>query len=81
MLSEYLPELRRVQAAREANFAAKKAESMNRMMADLAVDRERNPAAFENDQWDEEDEGEDDGDGSDIDIIDRSKWWHYLCST
>ena len=74
---EYLPELARVHAAREANLAAKKADSVNRLMKDLAVDRAANPGAFENDRWgpdqleDEEGDG-DDGDASDGDIIDRS---------
>lgn len=52
---------------------AKKAESMGRMMADLAVDRKDNPSAFTRDQWSaEEGEDDEDGDGDDNDIIDRS---------
>lgn len=65
-----------MQATREANLAAKKAESINRMMGDLSVDRSQNPGAFANDRWDPEQEGDeeddDDGNGSDGDIIDRS---------
>lgn len=68
-LREYLPELARVQAAKEATLAAKKAESMDRMMKDLAIDRARNPAAFE-DRW--EDDDDEDIDAEDNDIIDRS---------
>ncbi|TDL23381.1 hypothetical protein BD410DRAFT_787189 [Rickenella mellea] len=76
---EYLPELARIQQIREANLAAKKADSVGRMMKDLAVDREQNPGRFSNDRWgpDEDEDGdaeeEDDGDGSDGDIIDRSE--------
>ena len=75
LIREYLPELTRVQAVKEASLAAKKAASMQRMMADLKVDRAQNPAAFANDRWegDEDDEEEDiDVDLNDPDIIDRS---------
>lgn len=44
---------------------------MSRVMKDLAVDRERNPAAAAADRWDPEEEEEED-EGDDIDIIDRS---------
>jgi hypothetical protein len=48
-----------------------KADSMNRLMKDLAVDRAQNPDAALLDQWEaEEDE---DQEGEDIDIVDRSK--------
>ena len=57
-----------------------KEDSMQRMMADLAVDRKRNPAAFANDRWEREGEDDDDDDGEDVDVtgddpdlIDRSK--------
>ena len=64
-----------MQAAREEKLASRKADSMNRMMADLAVDRQRNPEAVANDRWDAEDEEEaEDGDGSDNDIIDRCEF-------
>jgi hypothetical protein len=44
---------------------------MNRLMKDLAVDRAQNPDAALVDQWEaEEDE---DQEGEDIDIVDRSK--------
>ena len=48
---------------------------MRRMMADLEVDRKRNPSAFANDRWEDNDDNEvdDDGDGEDNDIIDRSE--------
>lgn len=47
---------------------------MSRLMKDLAVDRERNPAAAAADRWDPEEEEEED-DGDDIDIIDRSTFY------
>ena len=44
---------------------------MNRLMKDLAVDRVQNPDAALQDKWDaEEDE---DQEGGDIDIVDRSQ--------
>ena len=46
---------------------------MNKLMKDLAVDRERNPDALVHDQWDAEDEEEEE-DGGDADIIDRSPY-------
>ncbi|KLO05697.1 hypothetical protein SCHPADRAFT_923334 [Schizopora paradoxa] len=71
---EYLPELKRVQEAREKTLAAKKEESMNRLMKDLAVDKKRNPAAFTDRFASDEEEGDDeDGDMSDNDIIDRNE--------
>lgn len=74
---DYLPELKRVQEAREKTLAAKKEESMSRLMKDLAVDKKRNPAAFTDRFASDEEEGDDDdGDMSDNDIIDRSS---YLC--
>ncbi|KAH8113178.1 hypothetical protein DFH11DRAFT_1603443 [Phellopilus nigrolimitatus] len=74
----YLPELERVRATKEARLAAAKADSMQRMMADLAVDRKNNPAAFANDQWDEDadngdEDNDDDGNAEDNDIIDRNE--------
>ena len=49
---------------------------MNRVLSDLAIDRERNPAAAALDRWDPDEEGEDD-DG-DINIIDRSKFTFFF---
>ena len=72
---EYLPELKRVQAEKEAKLNAAKEDSLARMLADLELDRKRNPAAFENDKWEEEDDsGDEDVDANDNDIIDRSEW-------
>lgn len=48
---------------------------MNRLMKDLAVDREANPAAFAQDRWDEDDN--EDEDDADIDIIDQSELISY----
>lgn len=69
---DYLPELERAREAREKSLQDHKDDSMNRLMKDLAVDREANPAAFARDQWDEDDN--EDEDGGDIDIIDRSEF-------
>ncbi|KAJ7623632.1 hypothetical protein FB45DRAFT_926280 [Roridomyces roridus] len=69
--NEYLPELKRAQAARDKSLQDIKDDSMNRLMKDLAVDREANPAAFQRDHWDEDDN--EDEDGGEIDIIDRSE--------
>lgn len=69
---------------KEANLAAKKAESMRRMMADLKVDRAQNPAAFANDRWERQDEGDADGEDDvdveldDVDIIDRSALFLFI---
>jgi hypothetical protein len=69
--TSYLPELQRVRAAREQTLQDAKADSMNRLMKDLAVDRVQNPDAALQDKWDaEEDE---DQEGGDIDIVDRSE--------
>jgi len=67
----YFPELERVRAAREKTLQDAKVDSMNRLMKDLAVDRAQNPDAALLDQWEaEEDE---DQEGGDLDIVDRSK--------
>ena len=69
--SEYLPELERARAAREQSLQKAKEDSMSRLMADLAVDRARNPNAATADRWDpNEEDGDDD---PDVNIIDRSK--------
>ena len=68
---EYLPELERARAAREQSLQKAKEDSMGRLMADLAVDRARNPNAATADRWDPNEE-EDDED-PDVSIIDRSK--------
>lgn len=55
-----------------------KEESLSRFMKDLAVDRERNPAAAQADRWDPAQEGgivdeeEEDDDELDVNIVDRS---------
>ncbi|KAF7371002.1 GPN-loop GTPase [Mycena sanguinolenta] len=69
--TEYLPELERARQAREQSLKDVKDDSMNRLMADLAVDQERNPEAFAHDRWDEDDNEDDDG--GEIDIVDRSE--------
>lgn len=70
---DYVPELARARAQHQETLQQKKDESMNRLMKDLAVDRERNPDALVHDQWDAEDEEEEE-DGGDADIIDRSPY-------
>ncbi|KAG5653484.1 hypothetical protein H0H81_000120 [Sphagnurus paluster] len=72
----YLPELDRARAARDATLAAAKADSMQRLMADLELDRAKNPSGALADRWDPaaEEEEEDDDDG-DINIIDRSAYF------
>lgn len=75
---EYLPELERIQKAKASKLASAKEDSVRRMMADLSVDRARNPGAFTNDKWDPtamgENEGDDDVDVEvdDPDLVDRS---------
>jgi GPN-loop GTPase len=69
---EYLPELARAKAAREETLQAAKADSMGRLMKDLAVDRARSGAAAGlDDKWEEDNEADDDDGGGDS-IIDRS---------
>lgn len=73
MRREYLPELARVRAQREATLQKKKEESTARMLADLSVDRASNPSFSAQDRWnpDEEEQGEED-DGGELNIIDKS---------
>ncbi|PBK72415.1 XPA-binding protein 1 [Armillaria solidipes] len=68
---EYLPELERARAVREQTLQAAKDDSMNRMMKDLELDRERNPNAALQDRWDPN-EDDDEDDDTDANIIDRS---------
>jgi hypothetical protein len=68
---EYVPELDRARAAREKSLNAVKAESMNRLMKDLAVDRQ-DPDFAAQDRWDPDAEDEEDeDDGGEETIIDR----------
>ncbi|KAF8966116.1 XPA-binding protein 1 [Flammula alnicola] len=75
--SEYLPELQRAREQREKTLQRAKDEaktdSMNRVMRDLAIDREKNPAGALADRWDPEEEFDGDDDDVDINIIDRSE--------
>ena len=70
---EYLPELEKAKAARAKSLQAAKDDSMNRLMKDLAVDREKNPEAAAQDRWEaeEEEEGDDDDEEN---IVDRSTY-------
>ena len=71
---EYLPELARVRAQREATLQKQKDDSTARMMADLAVDRATNPTIGMQDRWNpqNEEEEEEEDDGGELNIIDRS---------
>jgi len=71
--NEYLPELARLQAVREKTLAAKKEESMSRLMKDLAVDKKENPDAFTDRFASDEEDDDEDGDLSDNDNIDRNE--------
>ena len=68
MHREYIPELERVRAKREKTLQQAKDENMTRVLKDLAIDREKNPAGALADRWNPDEEEEDDGD---INIIDR----------
>jgi hypothetical protein len=68
-VSDYLPELQRARAAREKSLQEIKDDSINRVMKDLAIDREKNPDAAMDDTWGSDD-GEDDD--ADINLIDKS---------
>ncbi|KAK0467107.1 XPA-binding protein 1 [Desarmillaria tabescens] len=68
---EYLPELERARAAREQKLQAAKDDSMNRLMKDLELDRQRNPNAALQDRWDPN-EDDDEDDDTDVNIIDQS---------
>jgi len=71
---EYLPELARVRAQREATLQKQKEDSTARMLADLAVNRARDPNFAAQDQWNPgEEEQEEEDDGGELNIIDRSE--------
>ncbi|KAI9438937.1 XPA-binding protein 1 [Lactarius indigo] len=71
---EYLPELARMRAQREATLQKQKEDSTARMLADLAVDRAKNPKAALQDRWNpQEEEDEEEDDGGELNIIDRSE--------
>jgi len=77
-----LPELERARAAKQKSLDDAKADSMSRLMKDLAVDRENNPRAFANDRWEGDEDGDDEEDeDDDINIIDRCEWQGVYDST
>jgi hypothetical protein len=76
---EYLPELARVRAQREATLQKQKEDSTTRMLADLAVDRAGDPNFAARDSWNPNEEEEED-DGGELDIIDRSAFISGLCA-
>lgn len=71
---DYLPDLQRARKRKEETLAAAKKDSMDRLLKDLALDREKDPEFAARDRWDAEDDDDDDQDDSDINIVDRSKW-------
>ncbi|KAI0294113.1 XPA-binding protein 1 [Multifurca ochricompacta] len=71
---EYLPELVRMRAQRDATLQKQKEDSTARMLADLAVDR-ANHTFTARDRWNPNEEEEDEDDGGESNIIDRSAPW------
>ena len=69
---EYLPELARVRAQREATLEKQKEDSTARMLADLAVDRASDPNFAARDRWNPDEEEEEEDDGGELNIIDKS---------
>lgn len=69
---DYLPELERARKAKEESLRAAKQDSMNRLLKDLAIDRQ-NPDFVRQDTWDPAEE-EDDDDDEEINIIDKSAY-------
>jgi len=70
--TSYLPELQRLRAAREKTLQDAKADSMNRLMKDLAVDRAQNPDAALRDRWEIEDDDDADEDAGAIEFVDQT---------
>ncbi len=71
---EYLPELARVRTQREATLQKQKEDSTARMLADLAVDRASDPNFAARDRWNPDEEGEEEDDGGELNIIDKSAY-------
>lgn len=69
---EYLPELARVRAQREATLQKQKEDSTARMLADLAVDHASDPNFAARDRWNPDEEEDEEDDGGELNIIDRS---------
>lgn len=69
---EYLPELQRARAARDQSLQAVKDDSMNRLMKDLALDQDQNPALAQ--KWETEEDDEDDDDDLEMNLIDRCEF-------
>ncbi|PPQ77834.1 hypothetical protein CVT25_015328 [Psilocybe cyanescens] len=70
---DYLPELEEARAQREKILQDAKDDSMTRVLKDLAIDREKNPAGALADRWEDDDEEDDADDEGELDIIDRSE--------
>ena len=60
----------RARKSRDKSLQDLKEDSMNRLMKDVALDRSENPDFATDDVWNPEDE---DDDGGDLDIIDKSE--------
>ena len=60
----------RARKSRDKSLQDLKEDSMNRLMKDVALDRSENPDFAADDGWNPEDE---DDDGGDLDIIDKSE--------
>lgn len=71
---DYLPELERSRAIRQKTLDDAKADSMDRMMKDLELDRARNPSAALADQWDPNAEDDPEDDELDVNLIDSSEF-------
>jgi GPN-loop GTPase len=74
---DYVPELERARASRDASLQALKDDSMNRLMKDLSVDRQ-DPEFRQHDRWEMEEDEEDEDDGGEATIIDRSEFLPVL---
>jgi hypothetical protein len=77
---EYVPELERARASRDASLQALKDDSMNRVMKDLTIDRQ-DPEFRQRDRWEMEEDEEDEDDGGEATIIDRSECASFLAMT
>ncbi|KAJ3713681.1 XPA-binding protein 1 [Lentinula raphanica] len=71
--TQYVPEIERARAAREKTLQDAKADSLNRMMKDLEVDRAQHPEAAAQDRWDPEEDEDVEDEDLDVNIIDRNE--------
>ncbi|KAJ3763504.1 XPA-binding protein 1 [Lentinula raphanica] len=71
--TQYVPEIERARAAREKTLQDAKADSLNRMMKDLEVDRAQHPEVAAQDRWDPEEDEDVEDEDLDVNIIDRNE--------